>query len=128
MPDFAIPDNPAKAGDLLYKTREKRLALQKKVDELASQESQLSNYLINTLPKSQASGISGRIANVKIITKRIARVVDWTAFYAYVRKNKREDMLQRRVSDAAIMEVWDNNKTVPGVEPFNVVKVSVTKI
>jgi hypothetical protein len=55
-------------------------------------------------------------------------VEDWDKFYAFIRKTKNFGLLQRRAGDAAIQELWDAGKTVPGVSTFNVVTVSVNKV
>ena len=82
--EFKIPKNLGACADQLFKTRQKRLELQKAVDELAAEESALKEHLINTLPLSEASGVSGKLARVTINVKEIAQVKDWEAFYKYV--------------------------------------------
>lgn len=125
---FKLPKSLAQCADLLYTTRQDRLEVQKQVDAFKEQEELLRNHIINTLPKSEASGISGKIANAKIVTKAVPRVMDWEKFYAYVNKNKAFELLQRRLNDGAIQERWDDGKEIPGVETFNTVSVSVTKV
>jgi hypothetical protein len=124
---YELPDSDAKKADLLYKTREKRLKIQKQVDELQGLESALKEYFINSLPKD-TSGVAGRVARVQTTPKAIPRVEDWGKFYAYVRSKKRFDLLQRRLSEAAVKEIWENGKTVPGVAKFTTVSVSCTKL
>jgi hypothetical protein len=128
VPAFKIPKQLAVAGDLLYETRQKRLALQKEVDELQSQETQLKDYLIANLPKSQASGIAGKVARIKIETKDIPQVKDWDVFYKYVKRTGDFDLMQRRLSDTAVKARWENGKQVPGVEVFTSTVVSCTKV
>jgi hypothetical protein len=125
---FKIPKTLGACADLLYTTREERLALQKQIDELAERESMLKEHVINNLPKSNATGVSGKVANVRVETKTIPQVQDWEKFYQYISKNKAFDLLQRRVNDKAIQERWEAKKTVAGVGTFDVVKVSCTKV
>lgn len=127
-PVFKLPKSLAACADMLYTTRQERLDVQKKVDEFKEREELLRTHIINTLPKSEASGISGKIANAKIVTKDVPRVEDWDAFYKYVHKNQAYELLQRRLNDAGIQERWDDDKTVPGVGKFTTVSVSVTKV
>lgn len=128
MPTFKVPKSLAACADLLYTTKARRLEVQKQVDELEKQEIQLKEYIINNLPKSQATGVAGKLARVTLVQKTKPQVQDWDKFYAYVKKNGAFEMLQRRLSDAAIQERWDNKKQVPGVEPFKVTTVSVNKV
>ena len=118
----------AAAADALYQARVKRLALQKEVDNIAKEEARHREFIIENLSKSQAGGIKGRVARAELKTKRVVRIENWDEFSAFVLKNKRLDLLQRRPSDAAIEELWEARKKVPGAEPFDVVSVSCTKI
>jgi hypothetical protein len=127
-PVFKMPKTLALCADELYKTREARLVAQKAVEALESKESALKEHLINNLPKSDASGVAGKLARVTIVTKVIPQVKDWDKFYKFIKKTGSFDLMQRRLTDTAVQERWDNGKEVPGVEPFNVVKVSLNKV
>jgi hypothetical protein len=122
-----LPKTMGACADLLYETREKRLAAQKIVDELAKQEAAVREHIINNLPKSD-TGASGKRARVSVITKQVPQVKDWDKFYAHVKKTGQFELMQRRLADTAIRERWDNGKQVPGVEAFGVVSVSLNKI
>jgi hypothetical protein len=128
MPQPKLPKSLAQCADLLYKTREERYKAQRVVDKLAATEHALNEHFIANLPKSQATGIAGKLARVQVGTKPIPRVEDWPAFYLYIKKNNAFDLLQRRVNDGAIKERWEDKKQVPGVSRFNVVKVSCTAL
>jgi hypothetical protein len=127
-PSTKIPGTLGACADLLYTTRQTRLTEGKTLKEYEETEKVLKDHLIATLPKSDANGVSGRVARVTIVSKAVPVVEDWDAFYAFVRKAKRFDLLQRRLNDEAVKEMWDNNKTIPGVGVFNAVGVSVNKI
>jgi hypothetical protein len=127
---LAPPKWPTSIGacaDLLFEIREQRLSQQKLVDELAAKETALKEHVIQSLPKGD-TGAAGRHHKVAVITKVVPRVEDWTKFYAYIAKTKRFDLMQRRVTDTAVQEMWDSKKQVPGVVPFQAVSVSLTKV
>lgn len=128
MKPFKLPRTLAGAADLLYQTREKRLLLEKDVAAMKSQETQLKDYLIDNLPKSSATGIAGKIARATITTKDTPSVVDWEAFRAYVKKNNAWELIQKRVSDTAVRERWEEGVELPGVEHFEVKNVSLSKV
>lgn len=118
-------------ADELYRIREERLALDRQVDELKKVESKLRDHIINTLPKSEANGIAGKVVRVTINTKVVPRAKDWDAIYAYVKKNAARGgfaLLQRRLNEAAVKEIWESGKKVPGVETFNAVTLSINKL
>jgi hypothetical protein len=127
-PSHRIPNTLAACGDLLYQLREERLAMQAKVDAIAAHESVLKDHLINSLPKDDATGVRGKVAQVVINTKSVPTAQDWTKIQAYIRKNDAFDLLQRRLNDAAVMERIEHGKKVPGVGTYNVVSVSCTKL
>lgn len=127
MSDIKIPKTLGACADRLYKLREDRLKKQKEVDALVAEESAIKNHIIDTLPRSEASGVTGRVGRITINEKVVPRVEDWDAFYKHIAKTKAFELLQRRVSDTAVKERWEDGKKVPGIDGFNVKYVSVTK-
>lgn len=123
-----IPATIGACADLLYKIRQERLKLQKEVEALEAQEHELREHIIATLPKSEASGVQGKVARVSVVTKDIPQVKDWNVFYEYVRKNKAFDLLQRRLADKAVKDRLEDGKKLPGVELFRATTVSLNKI
>jgi hypothetical protein len=128
MVKFKHPKTIGACADRLYQLRQKRLEMQKAVDAVEAEERSLRSYVIEVLPKSNASGVAGKIARVTVITKTIPQVNDWPKFYKHILKTKQFELMQRRVADSAIQERWELGKKVPGVEPFNVVTVSLNKV
>src|SRR3954465_14806712 len=124
----AIPDKLGRIIDLLYKTRQKRLDENRRVEAMKGFEGELKDYLINILPKSEASGVAGKLARAQVTSKRVPVVQDWDAFFQHVAKTKSWDLLVRRVNDSAVVERWEAGKDVPGVGSFTVTNVSVTKL
>lgn len=127
-PKFVPPKALGACADLLYTTRQMRLADQKVIAEYETRESALKEHIIAVLPVSELRGIAGKIARATITSKTIPIVSDWAKFYAYMIRKKRGDLLQRRLNEEAIKELWDAGIDVPGVEPFVAKGVSVTKL
>lgn len=126
--NYKFPKSMGLCADKLYQLKPKIKAANATLDELKREEIALKEHIIDRLPKSQASGISGKIANTRVNRKAVPQVKDWTKFYKYLKKTGNFFMLQKRLSNAAIEEVWDNGKKVPGVESFDVISVSCTKL
>lgn len=125
--EVKIPKTLAGCADKLYQMREERLVAQAKIDKLEEQEKVLKEHLILNLSKENAEGIVGKLAKVGITRKVVATVKDWDAVYKYISKTKRWELMQRRMNDKACKELWEDKKTIPGVEPFNVLGISLTK-
>jgi hypothetical protein len=125
---YKFPKALGACADRLYELREKRLAAQKLTDEIDAEEKAMKEHLISTLPKSKASGVAGKFVRVTVVTKTVPRVDNWDKFYGFVKKTGRFDLMQRRLSDAAITEIWEAGKKIPGVDSFKYATISMNKL
>ena len=122
---------PKKLGtcvDRLYTLREERKTLQGKIDAIKEKETEIKEHLIANLDKQDAQGVAGKKAKASITKQTVATPKDWDKFYQYLHKTKSYALMQRRLNDKACRELWEDGKTIPGVEPFNVLKVNVRKV
>jgi len=135
------PKTLAAGADLLWKLQAERAAAQKLVDAIEVQEKAVKNWLIDNLPKSDANGISGKLCRVTIIKKEVPRAEDWALVYAgivaeYQKHAKKKDglqdgafsLLQRRLGDATIKEVWESGTAIPGISKFTATTLSINKV
>ena len=127
-PLMEFPSTVAECADLLWVVREERLFADKTAAKLKEREEAIKAHLIETLPKSEATGVAGRLARVSIVNKIVPQVKDWAKLYAYIAKTKSWELLQRRVGEGAVRERWDAGKEIPGVEHFTAVTVSINKV
>ncbi len=125
---FKIPKTTGECADLLYEVKAKRLAMAKIVEQLEENEKALKDHIIQTLPKSNASGVAGRVARVSVYSEDIPQVEDWDAFYKFVKKNDAFELLQRRVATTAMTERLEAKQKIPGVKIFTAKKVSLNKL
>lgn len=125
---FKIPAKQGEWPDLLKKMQTERLALQKQVDEMEANEKLFKEHMIQTIPKSAASGISGKEYKVQIVKADVPQVEDWESLYKHILKTKDFGYLNRALNKKHVEEVLDSGKNVPGVKLFEAVKVSLTKI
>ena len=123
-----IPTKLGDVADLLYKTKQKRLAKQKEVEALEAEENELREHIIKTLPQSNASGVAGRLARVSVESKEVAQVDNWDSFYAYVKKHNAFELMQKRLSLKAVDERIADGVKVPGVKMFKLKTVSINKV
>ncbi len=125
---YKFPKLLGACADRLYKLVEDRRVAQRKADEIEAEEKALKEYIINTLPKSQARGVAGRVARVMIDQKEVPSPKDWDKLYKHILKTKSFELLQRRLATQAVTERWEAGKEVPGVERFKVTTVSLSKL
>lgn len=124
---YKFPKTFGACADRLHVLKTLRLAEQKKVDAIEAEENALKAHVIDNMPKSDGGAV-GKTHKVLIIKKLVPRVENWDDFYKFVKKTGRFDLLQRRLGDAAILEMWDSKKKVPGVIEFQNITLSLTKV
>ena len=122
-----MPKNLAETADLYYKTRAKRLEMEKAAEAVKADESAMREYLIDNLPKSKLQGVAGKLCRVQIKVTPTPRIADESKFIAYAKRKGNEDLTRVSMNVAAVRERWGDNVTVPGIEAFNVVTLSVNK-
>lgn len=132
---FKLPKNLAEAADLLYTTREKRLALNKEVEALQAHETALREHIINNLPKSNATGIAGKLVRVSVENKEVITVADWDKVRKYIYTNATKNpgvwgLMNKALNQATAKEMMDaaGKRGVPGLDKINVPVVSVNKL
>jgi hypothetical protein len=123
-----IPKKLSECVDLYEAARRRRLEIQKEAQDYAELEGRLREHLIDSIPKSDAAGVTGRTHRVTVKVKQIPQIVDEAAFMKAARRKGNEDLLVEKPNMAAIQERWEAEKTVPGVGAFNAVSLSLNKL
>jgi len=123
-----VPKLIGDCADRLFTVRAERLEAQRGLEPFREEEKILTQHIIDTLPKSNTSGVAGKKARVSVTTKTVPTVTDWDAFYAHVLKTKDFSLMGRGINAEAIQERWDAKKKIPGIGPFKVVSLSLNKI
>jgi hypothetical protein len=135
----AIPESIGRCADLYHDVRDLRLAMAKEVEEVEAFERRVKQHIIDNLSKSEDSGAAGLRYRAQRVEKEVPRVVaivdgdedtaaGWQRFWDYVAKTRRFDLIQKRLADKAVKEMWEAGEVIPGVERFKSVDVSITKI
>ena len=96
-------------------------------------ESALKERIIQELPKSEATGIAGKLARVYVENKTVVKITDFAAYVADVAARMKKDpgaiaLLQKRVGETAVKEVWEAGKKLKGVEGMDVPVVRMNKV
>lgn len=137
---YTLPKTMGACADRYYELRNKRLEISKQADEVKGEETYVKEHLIAALPKSDASGVAGRLCRVAVTTRKIPVADDWDKLYAGIiaeyGRLKRAGMnpslafaiLNRAVSSTAVEELWESGRKVPGVGTFTDVRLSVNKL
>lgn len=123
-----MPATFGAACDLLHDVRTARLTAEKAAEPLKGRESEVREYLIQNISKSEDGGAIGKRYKGVIVEKRKPAVKDWEKFFDFVAAEKRFDLLQKRVSDKPVMELYEEGKLPPGIETALIPELSLTKI
>jgi hypothetical protein len=126
-PKFKIPKTVGACADRLYELRALKSEAQKAVDAIEAEYNAIKEYVIETLPKSESSGVAGAVGRVTVVKKEVPQVEDWSLFYAYVARTKSFELLQKRLGEGAIKERIEAGKKIPGMGSFTAVTISLTK-
>lgn len=128
MAKLKMPTTLGATIDLLWSLREERKSAEVIVNEIKEKEAAVEAHLMNNFDKSGLDGAKGKYGLATLKRSTVADVTDWPAFYAYIQKNKAWELLQKRPAITAIRERWDANKVIPGLEPKEVIQLSLTKV
>lgn len=126
-----MPKSLGRRADLYHDVRELRLLMEKECAAIKARESEIKESIIREMPKGD-TGASGLRYRAQITTTTKPQVSDdkggWPAVWAFIKKTDRFDLLQKRLGEKAIADMWENGEEIPGVAKVHVPDVSITKI
>ena len=113
--------------DELYSLRTQRLALSKEVDAFKTKEAELRAKIISRLRSNGLDSGRGSDATASITTEVAVNITDWAEFAKFVVETNSIDLLQKRISMAAIRARWEDDVEVPGTTKVELPDLSLTK-
>lgn len=112
---------PATLGaviDQLWAAREEKRKLEVQVKEIEHRILEIETQLMERMGAEGMDKATGKKASISITSSTVADVKDWDLLWPFIAKNKYWHLIQKRVSDPGIRELWESGKKVPGVLPF----------
>ena len=88
----------------------------------------LTENIFEMLDAQDTRKAEGKKASISVNYTEVGNVTDWEAFWPYVAKNKFFHLIQKRVSDPGLRELWALGKKTPGVVPFTKRSLSITSL
>ena len=122
------PPSLGATTDKMWQLREDKRALDAKLKAVEGQIKELEVTLFELLDAQDTRKAEGKKASVSIGESVVATVEDWDALWPYIVKNKFFHLIQKRVSDPGMRELWALKKVVPGVQPFTKRTLSVRSL
>lgn len=104
--------------DKMWALRESKRAADKVVKDIELEIKELETSMFEKLDAEDTTKSQGKKASVSITETVVGNVEDWETFWPYIAKNKFFHLVQKRVSDPGLRELWTLGKKTPGVVPF----------
>lgn len=104
--------------DKMWQLREDKRAAEAVTKKIESEIKDLEAAMFEKLDAQDTSKAEGRKASVSISETIVGNVEDWESFWPYIAKHKFFHLVQKRVSDPGLRELWALGKKTPGVVPF----------
>lgn len=123
-----LPKSIGRCADLFHDIRELRLMMEKEALAIKARETEIQEHIINNLSKSDDSGAAGLRYRAQVKSETKPQIADWKALTGYILEHDRFDLLQKRLGEKAVADLWEAGETVPGVAKVHVPKLSITKI
>lgn len=122
------PPSLGATTDKMWALREKKRAADAVVKNIEAEIKELEPMLFSLLDAQDTRKAEGKKASVSIGEAVVGTVDDWDATWAYIAKNKFFHLVQKRLSDPALRELWALGKVVPGVQPFTKRTLSIRSL
>lgn len=119
-----------KLGDQIDKIRAADLeiaATNKLLTEQKRRRAKLEDRLLRSFDKDDIDGCKGKTGVASLRRLRIPQIKNLRRLHKYILKHDALDLLQNRVSSKAYMARLEEGESVPGVEVFTKVSISVRK-
>jgi hypothetical protein len=135
MPDDTIPAKPAeptltlgRAIDKAWALREKKRAKEAEIKAVEAEIEAMETLIIAKLDAEDTDSGRGKLASASVGETICFTISDFDAFTRFVRRKNYFHLLQRRVSDLAVRELYQGNKVVPGLTPFKRRRLNLTTL
>jgi hypothetical protein len=115
--------------DKLFNLREEKLKQNEIVKTIQRQFDDLQDDIILNLQGEDIKKATGEKASASVSMGFYPTVNDLEIFATWCVKNKKYEMMQRRLSSAAVKEMYDEtNKLPPGTEAYTKAKLNLRRI
>jgi hypothetical protein len=119
--------------DAQWEAREKKRALEKEIKAIESEMDQNEEQLIEMLTAQGLDAGKGKKGSVSLGKPSVHFSFDdenngFEKFTQFVAKNKYFHLFQRRISEVAAREIYEQKGVVPGLKPYTKRKLNLTTV
>lgn len=113
--------------DQLKKKDDEIDAAEGKVKKLRQQRAKLESTLLKSFDKDDIDGAKGKHGVASIKRRSFPSIKQRKKFLRYVIKNRAWDLFQNRISSTAYFDRLEEGESIPGVNVFEKISVSIRK-
>lgn len=115
--------------DAMYRVRQKRLEVQKKVDDLKAKQNQIEAMLMEALNSQKTRKGEGSLASASISTSINPVAKDWDKLNKWILRHKELELFQKRLSAPRYRELLeDYPRGIPGAESYEQHTINLRKL
>ena len=115
--------------DAMYRVRQRRLEVQKQVDDLKAKQNQVEMMLMEALRKQNTRKGEGSLASASISTNINPVATDWEALNRWILRHKELTLFQKRLSAPRYRELLEEYpRGIPGTESFEQHTINLRKL
>lgn len=112
-----MPKDLGKLTERLFDLKGRKTDLNDKLKDVNEDIRKVEMELLDEMHKQGLYKAGGKRGGVYISRTVVPKVVNWDAFYDYIKEHDYLHMLERRVSRKAFQEQYEDGQEVPGVDP-----------
>jgi hypothetical protein len=107
--------------------RDTKRGLEEQIKGLNSKLKDLQGQFIQRCKEVGTEYARGRLGSATIVENVVPKIDDWDLVAEWIKDNDALYLLHRRVSSVAWKELQDMGETIPGIEPFTNITLSLRK-
>ena len=113
--------------DEMVRIRDAKRDREEEIKVLNKQLTHLQSRFIQSAREAGTEYARGTLGSATIVETVVPQIDDWDLVSEWIKKNDALYLLHRRISSVAWKELRDMGETIPGVEPFTKISVSLRK-
>ena len=117
-----------KAIDTLWGLREKKRLKEAEIKLIEADIAAAESMVFERLDAEETDSGKGKSASVSLTSSTNFNITDFDLFAKYVGKTKYFHLFQRRVSEVAAREIFEQKGVLPGLTPFTKRKINLRSL
>lgn len=114
--------------DEIHQVRAERLDLEQQVKSLKSKQHELELEFLEKAQEQNITSARGQYASSSLSESTLPSVVDWDAFYDFIKRYNYFHLLEKRPSVGGCRELFEKEIDIPGVEAFTKINVNTQRV